>query len=195
LIAIEFAIAPDELSSRRVVLNERRRWCYDHGVRNVAVYFGTFDPVHIAHLLVVERGASMFDELIVMLAVNPRKPEVGRLFTIPERLEMMRAVTAQWSNVRCESSEEEMTAFARARGANYLLRGHRGVEDSEGELRLAARNAELAPDVVTAFVTHNVVISSSSIKERALRGESLEGLCPPLVAQRLAERLARSALG
>ncbi len=162
-------------------------------VRKIAVYFGTFDPVHVGHLFVVERGASIFDDLIVMLAVNPRKPEADRLFSVPERLELMRAATAQWPNVRCESSEEEMTAFARARGASYLLRGHRGAEDSEPELRLAARNAELAPELVTVFVNHDVVISSTSIKERALRGESLEGLCPPLVAERLAQRLARGA--
>ncbi|MDB4945955.1 MAG: Phosphopantetheine adenylyltransferase [Labilithrix sp.] len=156
----------------------------------IAVYFGTFDPVHSGHLLVVERGAELFDELIVMLAVNPRKPEAGRLFTIAERLDMLRAVTARWPNVRCESSEEEMTAFARARGATYLLRGHRGVEDSEAELRLAAHNAELAPEVVTVFVT-GAVTSSSSLKERALAGEPVDGLCPPLVAERLAARLAR----
>lgn len=163
-------------------------------VRTVAVYFGTFDPVHLGHLLTVGLGASMFDELIVMIAVNPKKPEAGRLFTVPERLEMLREVTAKWPNVRCESSEEEMTAFARARGAQYFLRGHRGVEDTEPELRLAAHNAELAPEVMTVFVVA-AAMSSSSVKELAARGESLEELCPPLVVQRLAERLARNALG
>jgi pantetheine-phosphate adenylyltransferase len=163
----------------------------------VAVYAGTFDPVTRGHLSVIERGARLFDRLLVVVAVNPSKEP---LFSVEERVQMIRAVTRPWQNVECASTEGYVVDFALTRGARYLVRGVRGCTDVEAELALARLNHELAPDVETVFVpAHPELsgVSSSKLKELAMDGQDLSRYCAAEIAARLRMRIGTttSAIG
>src|SRR5262245_32400327 len=114
-----------------------------------AVYAGTFDPITWGHLSVIERGARLFDRLVVLVAVNPAKEP---LFNVDERLALIRRVTGPWRNVSCCSTDGYVVELARTVGARYLVRGVRGCTDVEGEIALANLNHDLAPELETVFV-------------------------------------------
>jgi pantetheine-phosphate adenylyltransferase len=154
----------------------------------LAVYAGTFDPVTLGHLSVVERGAALFDQLFVLVAVNPSKRP---LFSAEERVEMLRDACARYVNVECAYTPGYVVDFARARGVRYLIRGVRSSTDVEGEIALANLNRELAPEIETVFVpAHPELseVSSSRLKELARSGGDVLRYCPPEVALRLRER-------
>jgi pantetheine-phosphate adenylyltransferase len=156
----------------------------------LAIYAGTFDPVTCGHLSVIERAARLFDGLWVVIAVNPDKQP---LFSVPERLAMLREVTRRWSNVGCEATTGWVVDFARAQGARYLVRGVRGCTDVDAEIALANLNHGLAPDVETVFVpAHPALseISSSRLKELAAAGADIGKYCPEVIAARVEARLA-----
>jgi pantetheine-phosphate adenylyltransferase len=157
----------------------------------VAIYAGTFDPVTTGHLSVIRRGARLFDELWVLVAVNPNKRP---LFSGEERVQMIRDETACWPNVQCASTSGFVVAFARNHGAAYLIRGVRGCTDIDEEITLAHLNHSLAPEIETLFVpAHPELsrVSSSSLKEKVRRGADIAGICPPHVARCLERRLGR----
>lgn len=159
----------------------------------LAVYAGTFDPITLGHLSVIERGAALFDHLWVLVAVNPDKTP---LFTAAERVEMIRDVAMTWSRVEAASTEGTVVDFARARGARYLLRGVRGATDIEAEIQLASLNHALDPDIETVFVPAHPglsEVSSSKLKELASAGEDLARYCPEPIADRLRARLGAPA--
>jgi pantetheine-phosphate adenylyltransferase len=159
----------------------------------LAAYPGTFDPITGGHLSVIERGARLFDALIVIVAINPEKQP---LFSPEERQEMIREVTRPWPNVSCESTAGYVVELARARGAHYLMRGVRGATDVEAEIALAHLNRALAPEIETMFVPARPdlsEVSSSRLKELARQGEDVSLLCPPPVAARLLSRLGMGA--
>ena len=154
----------------------------------IGVYAGTFDPITWGHVSVIERAAQLFDNLVVVVAINPNKTP---LFDVPERLALIRAVTARWPNVECAFTEGYVVEFAKARGAQHLVRGVRDATDTEAELKLANENRRLAPEIETLFVpatAHLAEVSSSRLKELARAGTDLSALCPPVVAERLRER-------
>jgi pantetheine-phosphate adenylyltransferase len=156
----------------------------------IAIYAGTFDPITNGHLSVVERGAELFDELWVLVAVNPDKSPV---FTGDERMQMIREVTAKWPAVRVSSTSGYVVEFAREQGARYLIRGVRGGMDAESELTLANLNHELAPEIETVFVpAHPKLseVSSSRLKQLVLAGDDISPYCPQSVARLLKARLA-----
>jgi len=156
----------------------------------IAIYAGTFDPITYGHLSVIERGARLFDQLLIVVAVNPTKRP---LFTPKERVEMIREVTRRWPNVDSTITEGLVVEVARAQGAPYLVRGVRSCTDVESEITLANMNHELAPEVETVFVpAHPELseVSSSRLKELAAAGEDVSPYCPPEVAARLHERLS-----
>jgi pantetheine-phosphate adenylyltransferase len=153
----------------------------------VALYAGTFDPITRGHLSVIERGARLFDSLLVVVAVNPNKEP---LFTVEERVQMIREVTCPWTNVECGSTDGYVVELARAKGARYLVRGVRSCTDVEGEIALARMNHELAPEIETVFVpAHPELsgVSSSKLKELAIEGKDVSRYCPPEIAWRLRE--------
>jgi pantetheine-phosphate adenylyltransferase len=159
----------------------------------LAVYAGTFDPITCGHLSVIERAARLFDELLIVVAVNPLKQP---LFSPKERLEMIRHASAAWRNVECASTEGFVVELARERGARYLVRGVRGATDVESEIALAGMNREFAPEIETVFVpAHPELseVSSSRLKELAAEGRDLSRYCPVEVAARLRERLGRES--
>ncbi len=159
----------------------------------IAIYAGTFDPITCGHLSVIERGARMFDRLVVVVAVNPSK---APLFTAAERVQMIRQVTGAWLNVQCTVTDGLVVELAHARGAQYLVRGVRSCTDVEAEIALANMNHELAPDIETVFVpAHPELseVSSSRLKEIAAQGKELSRYCPPEIAACLRERLLLTA--
>jgi pantetheine-phosphate adenylyltransferase len=158
-----------------------------------AIYAGTFDPITLGHLSVIERGAGLFDRIVVVVAVNPDKAPI---FTADERVQMIREVAARWPNVACESTEGFVVELARRHGARYLIRGVRGATDVDGEIALAAMNRQLAPEVDTVFVpAHPELseVSSSRLKQLAREGADISPYCPPEIAARLLERVRAAA--
>jgi pantetheine-phosphate adenylyltransferase len=154
----------------------------------LAVYAGTFDPITLGHLSVVGRGARLFDRLFVLVAVNPGKQP---LFSVEERVDLLREVCARFENVECAGTDGYVVHFARAHGARYLIRGVRGSTDVESEMALADLNRELAPEIETVFVPAHPglsEVSSSRLKELARNGGDISKYCPPEIAPRLLRR-------
>ena len=157
-----------------------------------ALYAGSFDPVTNGHLNIIERAAKMFDSLTVAIAVNPAKTG---FFTIEERMEIVRAVTAHIPNVKVDSFEGLTADYVNEHGFCAYVRGLRAVTDFENELQMAHMNSTLfTGDTETVFLmtdTEYSFISSSLIKEVASLGGSIEGLVPEYVSERIREKLSK----
>ena len=151
----------------------------------LAIYPGSFDPVTNGHLDLIERGAKIFDRLIVGLLRNFDKEP---LFSLDERVEMLREVVAPWPNVEVEVFSGLLVEYARLREANVILRGIRAVSDYEYELQMAMMNRKLNPNVETVFMMPAVsysYLSSHLVREVAHLGGSISELVPPVVEERL----------
>jgi pantetheine-phosphate adenylyltransferase len=154
-----------------------------------AVYAGTFDPVTFGHLSVLERCSRLFDRTWLVIAANPGKEP---LFSAEERAALAAEVTSAWPNVEVVSTTGFVVELAQKLGAQYLVRGVRGVTDAESELSLASLNRKLAPEIETLFVpAHPELsqVSSSRLKELLLQGADISRYCPARVAECLRERL------
>jgi pantetheine-phosphate adenylyltransferase len=154
-----------------------------------AAYAGTFDPITLGHLSVIERAARLFDRVLVVVARNPEKHP---LFSSEERVDMIRRVIERWPNVECESTDGFVVELARARGARYLIRGVRSCTEVEAEIALANMNHQLAPEIETVFVPAEPElseVSSSRLKELAARGLDLSCYCLPEIGERLLVRV------
>jgi pantetheine-phosphate adenylyltransferase len=159
-----------------------------------AVCPGSFDPATNAHLDVIGRASRLFDEVIVAVLINPAK---SGLFTIDERVEMLRHATAGYPNVTVESFRGLLVDFCRARNAKVVVKGLRAVSDFDYELQMAQMNVGLA-GVETLFVATNPLysfLSSSLVKDVAKWGGDVSAHVPELVALRLAERLRPAGTG
>jgi pantetheine-phosphate adenylyltransferase len=151
----------------------------------IAIYPGSFDPVTNGHLDLIERGATIFDQLIVAIARNPEKDP---LFPVPERIEMLQAVTFDLKNVAVDVFEGLLVNYARAQDASVILRGIRAVSDYEYELQMALMNRKIEPGIETIFMIPGEAysfLSSRLVKELARLGGPVTGLVPPLVEERL----------
>jgi pantetheine-phosphate adenylyltransferase len=154
-----------------------------------AVCPGSFDPVTHGHLDVIGRAATLFDEVVVGVGVNPSK---SRLFTPDERLDMLRRSCADWSNVRVAGFSGLLTDFCRAEGIAAIVKGLRAVSDFDYELQMAQMNASLT-DVETVFMPTSPewsFLASSLVKEIAQFGGDVSGLVPDFVNRALIERFA-----
>lgn len=131
----------------------------------LAVYAGSFDPPTTGHTWMIERGAELFDRLVVAVGVNPGKKP---LFDVPARLEMLRAAVAPLPNVSVASFENRyLIDYAKSAGAAYILRGIRGESDYEYERAMRNINGDLAPGVTTVFLMpprEIAEVSSSLVK-------------------------------
>lgn len=116
---------------------------------SVAIYPGTFDPVTNGHLDLIGRGEKMFDHLIVAVLRNVEKEP---LFSLAERVEMLREVTSQWDAVEVDVFDGLLVDYARKRGAGVILRGIRAISDYEYELQMALMNRKLEPRLETVFM-------------------------------------------
>ena len=157
---------------------------------SVAIYPGSFDPVTNGHLDLIERGEKMFDLLIVAVLQNADKQP---LFSVNERVDMLREVTRHWSGVEVDVFGGLLVDYARRRGAGVILRGIRAVSDYEYELQMALMNRKLEPRLETVFMLPGVTysyLSSKLVREIARLGAPLGGLVPPIVEERLRSKVS-----
>jgi pantetheine-phosphate adenylyltransferase len=161
----------------------------EHSKAVTAVYPGSFDPVTYGHLDLIARGAKIFDRLVVAVARNLDKDP---LFEVKERVEMLEAVTYERKNVEVDVFDGLLMDYARSKGARVVLRGIRAVSDYEYELQMAMMNRKLEPDIETVFMMPGEAysyVSSRLVKELARLHGSVEGLVPPIVQERLREKV------
>jgi len=157
-----------------------------------ALYPGTFDPPTNGHVDLIQRGAKLFEHLTVAILNNPVK---NPLFTVEERVEMLREVTASLPNVSISTFDGLMVEFARQQGATAVLRGIRAISDYEYEFQMALMNRRLAPEIETVFLQpagRYSFVSSRMLKEVFSFGGDVSGLVPPNVLKRLRSRIATS---
>ncbi|MBM5816626.1 MAG: pantetheine-phosphate adenylyltransferase [Cyanobacteria bacterium K_Offshore_surface_m2_239] len=151
-----------------------------------ALYPGSFDPLTLGHLDLIERGAVLFDGLVVAVLQNPSKTPA---FPLERRLEQIQRAIAHLNGVEVRSFDGLTVDMARACGAGVILRGLRAMSDFEFELQLAHTNKSLAPDLETLFLAtaaHHSFLSSSVVKEVARFGGNVSRMVPPGVAEDLA---------
>ncbi|WP_213455389.1 pantetheine-phosphate adenylyltransferase [Rhizomonospora bruguierae] len=152
-----------------------------------AVTPGSFDPVTKGHLDIIVRSSRLFDEVIVAVLVNQAK---AGMFSVEERLDMLREVTAEYPNVRIESFQGLLVDFCRTQGAGVVVKGIRAVSDFDYELQMAQMNIGLA-GIETLFMPTNPLysfIASSLVKEVSKWGGDVSAHVPDVVARRLAAR-------
>lgn len=155
----------------------------------IAIYPGSFDPITSGHLDLIERGARLFDCLVVSVVRNERKEP---LFSVEERLEMLAEAVATYPRVEVDSFDGLLVDYAASKEATVLLRGIRAVSDYEYELQMAHMNRRLAPGIETVFLTSRAAhsfVSSRLVKEVIALGGNISGLVPPFVEKRLRDRL------
>jgi pantetheine-phosphate adenylyltransferase len=155
----------------------------------VAVYPGTFDPVHLGHLDVIQRGCRIFDRLIVGVGINPDK---ATFFEQAERAELVRLAVQPYPNVSVQAFTGLAVAFARQCGARVMLRGLRTTSDMENEFAMSLMNLALAPDIETVFLMAKEAyshVSSTLLRQIAAFGGGLEKFLPPAVRAALEARV------
>ena len=157
-----------------------------------ALYAGSFDPVTNGHLNIIERAAKMYDSLTVAIAVNPHKTG---FFTIDERVEIAKKVTAHIPNVKVDTFSGLLADYVNENGFIAYVRGLRATTDFENELQMAQMNARLfTGETETIFLMTDPkysFISSSLIKEVASFGGSVDGLVPEYVSERIKEKYGK----
>lgn len=155
----------------------------------LAVYPGSFDPVTNGHLDLIRRALSLFERIVVGVAVRPDK-EV--LFSVEERVRMLRAATRRWPKVEVKPFDSLVVEFARAESARVIIRGLRMLSDFEYEFQMALTNRKLNPTIETAFLMPSAeysYLSSRLIKETVSLGADVRGLVPDFVFNCLKEKL------
>ncbi len=164
----------------------------EHKMSVRALYPGTFDPPTNGHIDLIQRGAKLFDHLTVAILNNPVK---NPLFSVEERVEMLKESTAALANVSVATFDGLMVEFARKQGASAVLRGIRAISDYEYEFQMALMNRRLAPEIETVFLQpagRYSFVSSRMLKEVFAFGGDVSGLVPPNVLKRLRGRIGAS---
>ncbi len=157
-------------------------------MKRIAVYPGTFDPVTYGHLDLADRGRRHFDRLVIAILRNEGKKP---LFTVDQRIRLLREAVADWDNVEVDSFDGLLVDYARKVGATMILRGIRAVTDLEYEMQMAMMNRRMDPKLETVFVVPSEAysyVSSRIVREVASLGGSTAGLVPQNVEDALSRR-------
>jgi pantetheine-phosphate adenylyltransferase len=160
---------------------------------SIALCPGSFDPVTLGHIDIIERTSRHFDEVVVAVIRNPQKTQ--SLFTLQERQEMLAECTAHLGNIRIEFFKGLLVEFAREHGANAIVKGLRAVSDFDYELQMAQMNQRLS-GIDTFFLSTSPnysFLSSSLVREVARYGGDVSSMVPAIVAKRLLDRFQGEA--
>jgi pantetheine-phosphate adenylyltransferase len=160
--------------------------------QSIAVYPGTFDPVTMGHLDVINRSLNLFDKVVVVIAVNSSKEP---LFTLVERVAMIRkSFPESEKRIEVDTVDGLLVDYAYTKGAKAIIRGLRAVSDFDYEFQLALMNRRIEREVETVFLMTGfrwIFISSSIIKESARYGGDVSGLVPDHVCEKLREKFLK----
>lgn len=156
---------------------------------NIAVYAGTFDPITLGHLDVIERAEKIFDRIIIAVAANPSKQP---LFSLEERVSLAKEALKQSEKIIVSGFDTLLLDFAKQHQANVILRGLRTVTDFDYEFQLASMNRQLNPNIESLFLMPSekyMAISSSLIREIAFLGGDISPFVPKNVQDALLEKV------
>ncbi len=154
----------------------------------IAIYPGSFDPITNGHLDIIERGSKVFDTLIVTVLQNPRKTP---MFTLQERLDMLRTTTEGMKNVEVDCYSGLLVDYAREKKSHIIIKGLRAISDFELEFQMALVNRKLDCEIETMFMMTNnkySYLSSSIVKEIASFGGDISALLPPDVCKKVMQK-------
>ena len=161
----------------------------------IAIYPGSFDPLTNGHVDIIERGSRFFDKIVVGVLINLEK---SPLFTVPERVDIARAVFRDTPNVEVDTFDGLLVDYARRKRATVIVRGLRAISDFEYEMQMALMNRRLNPEVETVFMMPAepyTYVSSRLVKEVVALGGTVSGLVPRVVEERLRDKkLARTTM-
>jgi len=156
-----------------------------------AIYPGSFDPITVGHLNIIRRSAEIFDKLTVCVMVNAGK---NPMFTLDERVELIRRVIADLPNVEVDSSSELLAEYARKKGSCVIVKGLRAGSDFESEFQMAMINHKINPDLDTMFLTAEhqyTYLSSSMVKELGRYNVDLKDFLPEAIIPDFLERIKK----
>lgn len=160
-----------------------------------AIYPGSFDPVTIGHLNIIRRASNIFDRLIVCVMVNAGK---NPMFTLEERVELIRRVTRDLSNVEVDSSNELLAEYAKRKGSCVIVKGLRAGSDFESEFQMSMINRKINPELDTMFLTAEhqyTYLSSSMVKELGMYNVDLTDFLPEAIIPDFQERIHNTLQG
>jgi pantetheine-phosphate adenylyltransferase len=155
-----------------------------------AIYPGTFDPITNGHFDIIERATRLFDNVTIGVTTNPAK---NPLFTVEERVAMIREVSKGFGNVRVDSFSGLLVSYAQRLGACAIIRGLRAISDFEYEFQLALVNRKISDGIVTVFLMPNekyTYLNSTIVKELAMFGGDISRFVPPVVEVLIKQKIA-----
>ncbi|MCD8007272.1 MAG: pantetheine-phosphate adenylyltransferase [Oscillospiraceae bacterium] len=156
----------------------------------IAVCPGSFDPVTLGHVDIIQRAAAIFEKVIVLVSINPTKQP---MFSPEERVEMIRTVTRNLDNVEVETSGGLLADFVKKSGATAIVKGLRAVSDFEYEFQMALANKKLCPEAETIFLvtrSENMYLSSSMVKQIGYFGGDIYDFVPAEIQDKISARLS-----
>ena len=156
----------------------------------IAIYPGSFDPITSGHLNIIQRASNIFDKLIVCVMVNSAK---NPMFTLEERVDMIRRVTGELRNVEVDSSNELLADYAKRKGSCVIVKGLRAGSDFENEFQMALINHKINPSLDTMFLTSEhqfMYLSSSTVKELGQYDVDLSDFLPEQIIPDFKQRIS-----